>query len=216
MFDGMSAARPSTGGGTLLEQAIYFALTAVQPITPRLFARRTPCREWDLMMLLLHLGRSLAALDEGMRSGRVALGAEAESTVDRALDPAFDPVSALRVRAVRLLRSCGALYEGAQREGSRHEGARQVAIGQADFSSDVFVGVGAIEVAVHAWDIAQATGARLSIPSALADELLKISHRAVPESGRRPLFADAVEPPPLADSSDRLVAFLGRRPLLPA
>jgi uncharacterized protein (TIGR03086 family) len=145
-----------------------------------------------------------------MHSGRVALGGRGQGRSRRGGlpgdDSIADPVSTLRVRAVRLLRSCGALRDS----------TRQVAIGAVDFSSDMVAGVGAIEVAVHAWDIAQASGAPRPIPPALAAELLKISHMAVPESGRHPLFAEAVEPPPSADSSDRLVAFLGRRPLRPA
>jgi uncharacterized protein (TIGR03086 family) len=205
-----NAAKQSTGCVGLLEEAIHYAVTAVQPITPRLLTRRTPCREWDLMMLLLHLGNSLGALHEGMHLGRVALGGRRHGGSGRpghAGDESLaDPVSAFRVRAVRLLRSCEALRER----------TRQVAIGAADFSSDMVAGVGAIEVAVHAWDIAQASGAPRPIPASLAAELLQISPMAVPESDRHPLFAEAVEPPPFAHSSDRLVAFLGRRPLLPA
>ncbi|WP_170180729.1 TIGR03086 family metal-binding protein [Actinomadura pelletieri] len=177
----------------MLERAIYFALTAVQGVTPDMLGRGTPCGEWNLEMLLLHLRDSLAALYDGVCLGRVAMNPEP-------LVPEEDPVSAVRVRAVRLLRK--SLCPG------------RVEIGDRSMDRELMAAAGAIEVAVHGWDIAQASGRRAPVPPALADELLMIVPLLAPEpQDRWPLFAEPVEPGVDAGAGDRLVAFLGRRPL---
>ncbi|TDD83323.1 TIGR03086 family protein [Actinomadura darangshiensis] len=182
--------RPATRGG-LLEEAIGFVLAAVQPVAADMLARPTPCEHWDLGMLLAHVGESLAALHEGMRRGDVA-------TVPAQADPVDDPVSALRVRAVRLLKATCRRQE--------------VAIGDRRMAGGLLAVAGALEVAVHGWDISQATREGRPIPPALADELLPLAPLVLPEK-RDPLFAGPVDPPPRAGPGDRLVALLGRRPL---
>ncbi|TDB85992.1 TIGR03086 family protein [Actinomadura sp. KC216] len=183
---------PGSLDGGLLERAIGFVLTSVQAVTPDMMSRRTPCASWDLEMLLLHLRDSLAALHDGMRFGCVGMVPEPPA-------PDEDPVSAVRVRAVRLLRA--ALAPGPVEIGDRH------------LDGHLMAAAGAIEVAVHGWDIAQASGRGSPIPAALAGELLEVCPLVVPESPRHALFADPVEPAPGAAPGDRLVAFLGRRPL---
>ncbi|GAA1877177.1 TIGR03086 family metal-binding protein [Actinomadura bangladeshensis] len=179
-------------GGRLLDRAIGFALTTVQAVTPDMLARRTPCAAWDLGMLLVHLGESLAALHEGMSAGRV--GRESEPGT-----PPDDPVSALRVRAVRVLRASAALDA--------------VAVGDRRLPGGMLARAGALEVAVHGWDIAQATGKPRPIPPLLAEDLLAVCPLVLPEPPRGPLFAAPVEPPPDAFGGERLVALLGRRPM---
>ncbi|WP_433467091.1 TIGR03086 family metal-binding protein [Spirillospora sp. CA-128828] len=176
--------------GRLLERAIGYALTAVQAVTPQMLARPTPCESWDLDMLMLHLGDSLDALHEGMSIGQV-------ETVPPQAEPVDDPVSALRVRAVRLLKVSAA--------------RRTVTIGDRRLAGGLVAAAGAIEVAVHGWDLSQATGEGRPIPPDLADELMAFCPLVVPET-RSPLFADPVEPGPRAGPGDRLVAYLGRRP----
>jgi hypothetical protein len=85
-------------GVRLLEPSISYALGAVQAVTPELLSRPTPCREWDLRMLLRHTSESLAAIGEGIEAGRAGLEPAAE---DGAL--VADPARAFRDRAGQLL-----------------------------------------------------------------------------------------------------------------
>jgi uncharacterized protein (TIGR03086 family) len=72
---------------------------------------------------------------------------------------------------------------------------------------------GALEIAVHGWDIARATGLPRPVPAALANELLRTARQLVPSPALRfPLFGPPLTVPAEADPSDRLVAFLGRDP----
>ncbi len=70
--------------------------------------------------------------------------------------------------------------------------------------------VGALEIAVHGWDISQACGHRRPIPHRLATDLVAMAPLLVPEAGRHPLFAAPVPAAREATASDQLVAFLGR------
>jgi hypothetical protein len=82
----------------LLEPSISYALGVVLAVTPELLSRPTPCREWDLRMLLRHACDSLAAFGEGIETGRVGLDPAAEDG-----DLAADPARAFRDRACQLL-----------------------------------------------------------------------------------------------------------------
>jgi uncharacterized protein (TIGR03086 family) len=193
---GASMSLPSSTG--ILERSIGFLLTAVQPVTRGMLTRPTPCADWDLQMLLLHIGDSLAAVHEGLTAGRVGLR-------PIPVEPAGDPVSALRVRAVRVLRQAGA-SSAPPGPGPR------AAIGDLRIPCELVAGAGALEAVVHGWDVAQATGARLPVPPGLALDLLAAARTLAPPDGRRPLFREPVEPGPHAPPGERLVAFLGRRP----
>jgi uncharacterized protein (TIGR03086 family) len=181
----------------LLEPSISYALGAVLAVTPELLSRPTPCRGWDLRMLLRHASESLTAIGEGIEAGRVALEPAAEDA-----DLAADPARAFRDRA-RQLRDAGTA--------PRHQ--RQIIeIAGCPLAASVIAAAAALEIAVHGWDISRACGQRQPIPRALATSLLEIAPALVPSTGRHPLFAAPVSVGAAAGPSDRLAAFLGRTP----
>jgi uncharacterized protein (TIGR03086 family) len=184
-------------GGQLLEPSISYALGAVVAITPEQLSRRTPCRDWDLRMLLRHASESLAAIAEGLETGRVGLDPAAEDG-----DLAADPARAFRDRAGQLLDACTS---------PGHQG-QVIEIAGCPLAASVMVGAAALEVTVHGWDISRACGQRQPIPRALATGLLAIAPLLVPRAGRHPLFAAPVTVPATAGPSDQLAAFLGRAP----
>lgn len=67
-----------------------------------------------------------------------------------------------------------------------------------------------LEVVVHGWDVAQATGEPVAIPDALAVPVLAFARAAITDDGR----GDAFGPALAADGTpgEQLVAFLGRTP----
>jgi len=188
------------GGATaLLEQAISYAGRSVLDVTPALLPRPTPCRGWNLGMLLSHASESLAALHDGTVTGHVAL---ISATPDR--DLAADPVRTFCDRAGRLLAARAIA------------GPRQALdIGDLPLPAIAMECAGAIEIAVHGWDISQACGHNRPIPDALAASLLAIVPLLIGESGRQPLFSPPVTAASRAGPGDRLVAYLGRKPPSP-
>jgi uncharacterized protein (TIGR03086 family) len=190
---------PGEAGGltTLLEQAVSYAGRSVLDITPALLPRPTPCRGWNLEMLLMHACDSLAALHDATVTGQVALSSPVP---DR--DQAADPVRAFRDQAVRLLAARATA-------GRCHQ---LLDIGDRQLSAIAVECAGATEIAVHGWDISQACGQNQPIPEALAVSLLAIVPLLIPETGRYPQFSPPVTATARAGPGDRLVAYLGRKP----
>jgi uncharacterized protein (TIGR03086 family) len=181
----------------LLEPAISYALGVAMAVTPEFLSRPTPCRKWDLRMLLRHASESLTAIAEGIQTGHVELNPSAE---DR--DLAADPARAFRDRACQLRAAWTS--PGRQRQ--------VIAIDGCPLAASVMAAAAAVEVAVHGWDISRACGLRQPIPPALATDLLVMAPVLVPRTGRSPLFEAPVTVPATASPSDRLAAFLGRTP----
>ena len=180
-----------------LDHALSYAARSVLDVTPALLPRPTPCRGWNLDMLLRHASESLAALHDGTVTGHVALIPAAPGR-----GPAADPARTFRGQAGRLL--------AARATTGRR---RQVLdIGDLPLPAIALECTGAIEIAVHGWDISQACGQHRPIPDALAATLLAIAPLLIPETGRHPLFSPPVRAAAQASPGDRLVAFLGREP----
>lgn len=185
------------GGTGLLDQAISYAALSVLDVTPALLPRPTPCRGWNLDMLLRHASESLAALYDGTLTGHIGL---IPTPPDR--DPAANPARTFGDRAVRLL--------AARATAGRRQ--QVLDIGDLPLPAIAMECAGAVEIAVHGWDISQACGRRRPIPDALAARLLAIAPLLIPETGRHPLFSPPVTATAPAGPGDRLIAYLGRNP----
>jgi uncharacterized protein (TIGR03086 family) len=194
---GTETAMALTGGGiALLERAMGYTLGSLLLVTPERMGNATPCRGWDLGRLLLHMNDSLLALHEAVAVGHIGLDPAGDYG-----DPGADPVATLRNRACRMI---GAWTNAGE--------SGEVWVADRTLASDVVAVTGALEVAVHGWDVARACGQDRPVPPALAQELLELCPHLVDETDRPTRFAAPVAVPPLASPGDRLVAYLGRRP----
>jgi uncharacterized protein (TIGR03086 family) len=182
----------------LLAGAVSYMLGVCAPLGPGEMALPTPCPHWDLAMLLGHLCESMADLEAALRTGRLEL----DEQVRRA---GGDPVEALRDRAAELL-CAGYCYAGPE---------RFVAVGGLPIPAGVVACTGAVEIAVHGWDVSAARAwadgvQEAPIPAALATRMLRLGPLLV--AGREGLFGVPVEVPAHASPGDRLVGYLGRHP----
>jgi uncharacterized protein (TIGR03086 family) len=189
---------PPSKGLELLETAIGYALAGAALGTPQLLSRPTPCAGWDLEMLLDHVSDSIAVLHEAIAAGTA--GAGAAPIGDHGRGPG--PVARLRGRASGLLGACAAAGPG----------GRLVTIGDRELTASMVTVTGAIEIAVHGWDITVACTGRRPVPPSLATALLAIAPLLIGPDDRPGLFAEPVQLPGPACPGDQLVAFLGRRP----
>jgi len=183
----------------LLDSAVSYALTEAAVVTTQLLSSPTPCPGWDLEMLLNHVVDSIRVLHEAITIGGVSAAAP-----DDAVRPRLDPVARLRRETARLL-AAGAAPGSA--EGT-------VYIGDRELTASAVTVAGAIEIAVHGWDISVACGGARVIPSNLAAVLLPIAPLLITAETRSGLFADPVRLARPACPGDELVAFLGRQPRL--
>lgn len=180
------------GGIGLLERAVNYTLGSLHLVTAAHLSRPTPCRGWTVRDLLVHMDDSLLALHEAADLGHVAL--------DLPEVRPGDPVSALKDRACHLL----AAWTAVETPGS-------VAIGGTPLSAGILTGAGAVEVAVHGWDVARACGSSRSLPAPLAEELLDLVPFFVTDDDRPGRFDPPLLVSPLAGAGERLLAFTGRR-----
>jgi uncharacterized protein (TIGR03086 family) len=180
------------GGIGLLERAVSYTLGSLHLVTSALLPRPTPCRDWTLRELLAHMDDSLLALHEAADLGHVAL--------DVSKAGPGDPVSVLKNRACHLL----AAWTAADAPGT-------VVVGGNPLTTGILTSAGAVEVAVHGWDVAQACGSGRPLPEPLAEELLELVPFFIADEDRPARFGPRVAVSPLAGASDRLLAFTGRQ-----
>jgi uncharacterized protein (TIGR03086 family) len=185
---------PLLGGVGLLEHAVEYLVGNLEVVTPASLSNPTPCSEWDMAALLRHLNDSLTALTEAADVGLVGVHPIIDESTGN------DRVALVRDRA-----------QAAVHAWSR-TGRSLVAVNGWQLTSTIVVSTGALEVAVHGWDIARACGRHQPIPAHLAEDLLVLSMVLVTDRDRPVRFAPPVFVPRAASPSDRLVAFLGRRP----
>ncbi|MEU8137419.1 maleylpyruvate isomerase N-terminal domain-containing protein [Streptodolium elevatio] len=233
----MNAAPP------LLEQAVRYALAVTRDIPHAQLSRPTPCREWDLAMLLAHANESLAALAEGAVAGHVAPPAPDELAPDELAPDELAPSELAPSELALSERESGhrepdgptspchgradghSALVGPPRDllATFRQRARRLpslwtvtprVVGVADraMPADLMAAAGALEIAVHAWDIARSCRRDLPIPAAVAVELFSVGAVLVPANDRHPFFAPQAKVAVTACPSDRLVAFLGRDP----
>ena len=171
----------------LLERSLGYTRVALAGVTEARLAAPTPCRDWTLRDLLAHMDDSLDAFTEAA-GGSVALTRAG----------AAPQVVVLQQKACALL----GLWSG--------EGPPGVRVGGVDLATDLLVATAALEITVHGWDVAEATGAGTPIPDDLARHLLPFAHRVVTDDDRGIRFAAALPEPVEATADVRLRAFLGR------
>ena len=177
----------------LLERAVGYTRVQLQVITPAMLCRPTPCTDWSLATLLEHMADSLDALTEAADLGAVALFA-----------PSGPPMSP--VHAVERLRDRACALLGAWSAVARDD---DVEVGDRALSSSLLACAGALEVAVHGWDVSQTTGAREPIPAALARDLLRWADVLVSDADPPRRFDYPLDGPSVGPSS-RLLLLLGR------
>jgi uncharacterized protein (TIGR03086 family) len=202
---GARSTRTPWGGVELLERAVGYTRGSLVLVTPRLMSAPTPCAGWDLEALLAHMHDSIESLHEAGSVRRVSVGVTGT--------PPADLVGALRAGACRLLAEWSLEAEPASDVAAPSaEPPGHVLVDGRPLTPRVLTSAGALEVAVHGWDVAAACGAPRPIPEDLASDLLRVAHAVVSESDRPSLFAPPLPPEPGAAAGEELLAFLGREP----
>ncbi|MFE7802236.1 maleylpyruvate isomerase family mycothiol-dependent enzyme [Nocardia sp. NPDC057440] len=174
----------------LFDRSVLYLLCALRGLGPDL-TRPTPCRGWDLRMLLTHVDESIAALREGVAGGRICAA------------PAIRRPDAIAVGHVQAA-ATGLLGD------LTHCSPNPVLVSGTALPAETLCAAGALELTVHAWDIAVVHTPSVRIPDELAGDLLAIAAQLVPITGRSPLFGPPVHTR-TTRPGEQLLAYLGRR-----
>jgi uncharacterized protein (TIGR03086 family) len=188
----MSTASPPASVA-VLDSAVTWTHGCLQLARTSDLSLPTPCSAWDLGQLLAHMEDSLAALGEAAQVGRVRV-ADLDSRPDpgRTIDRLVQ--RACTTRAAWLARLTSA----------------PITVGDLALGRDTLAMVGALEIAVHGWDVARAVGSELRMPEDLAARLYPVACAVVTPAERGTRFAAPVDVPSSSPASVRLLAHLGR------
>ncbi|MBM7517819.1 TIGR03086 family metal-binding protein [Nocardioides nitrophenolicus] len=187
----MTAQAPDgvVAGLDLLQRALDYTSEALGTITCADVDRPTPCAGWSLADLLAHMEDALDAFAEAA-DGAVGLSSAAPTPLET------------RVRALQV-KACGLLTAWL------HADRPTVDVGGHPLPVDAIARIAALEIAVHGWDVREATGHARPLPERLAAALL-------PSALQIALAGDDRFAPPLpvdveAPAGVHVLALLGRR-----
>jgi uncharacterized protein (TIGR03086 family) len=173
----------------LLERALGYTRGALATVGPDR-SGPSPCAGWSLADLLDHM-------DDGLDAFLEAAGGAVRVPVEVAPGPGAD-LELLQRKACHLLGVWSAPTPPL------------VLVGDRLVPSGLLVSAAALEIAVHGWDVGQATGAHHGLPDDLARALMPVAHLVVTPDDRPGRFAMPRLTHPDAGSGEVLLGFLGR------
>ena len=174
----------------------------VAQVTPAQFDWPTPCAEWNVRQLANHL---LATLD----LGRALLTDEMPAVqAGPGQVPAEDLIGDDLTESYRS--GVGALIAATTTDSI--DRVHLTPLGEMPGAG--LAGFTALDVLVHGWDLAKATGQETTLDAGLAGQLLGFARQAISDDTgtRAPLIGAEIRASADADPTTQLVAFLGRQP----
>jgi uncharacterized protein (TIGR03086 family) len=181
------------------KQALASTQKLIEGVKPDQFSKSTPCPEFDVKALLNHLvgGNYLMAT--------VAAG--------KPFDPGAAPADLIGNDPA------GAYKTAAEASFTAYSGpdvmSKTLHFPFGDMPGAQGLGVAIMEAYVHGWDLARATGQDGTIPAPVAETILTAMKARSTDHLRPPkgnTFGPEVTVSDSASASDKLVAFLGRKP----
>jgi uncharacterized protein (TIGR03086 family) len=186
---------------TAFEHASTATEKRVAGVSPAQLQAPTPCVEWDVGALLRHLVATLRAVEARFTGGAAdGLGPPGGLPSEDVLGD--DYLSAYRDAAQSLLtviRPPGALD-------------RKYHTPVGELPGSLLAEAAVLDLVVHGWDIAKATGQDTRIDSALAEHALAFAQGFVKDQMRPRVYGHRTNMPDDAPAGDRLLAFVGRVP----
>jgi uncharacterized protein (TIGR03086 family) len=186
---------PAMDGDPLarFDRAVALAAGAISAVRAEQLGDPTPCSEWSVRQLINHV-----VVQTLMFVSMVTAGPRPDRDEDRLGD---DPLAAFRDCADRLR---GAL--------SRPGVVRRADIASAEEGPGLWtLNLSVVELTVHSWDIARATGQRTDIDPGLAHYVLGVLREGLPPDRRGSPFGAEQPAPAYLPIAERMAAFAGRR-----
>ncbi len=181
----------------LLDAAARAALPVLRTVRDDQLGLPTPCAEYDLRALLNHLFHVVVAFQ--------ALAAKQEADFSRTPDRLGEYGARWPDRfaqeAARLVEAWAA------------PGAEDGVSGGMGLPARTVGAMVLLDLVVHTWDVARATGRPYEAPAGCVAELRMLVARMAPTARQMNVFAEPVPVPPGATALDALLAETGREPL---
>jgi uncharacterized protein (TIGR03086 family) len=181
----------------LHRQALGATGKVLAGIRPDQWAAPTLCPGWDVRTLANHV------VSGNLWAAELAAGKTIGEVGD---DLDGDVLGADPLRAFNASADCAAAAFAVP-----HALDAPCAVSYGPVAGSVYAGHRFVDVLIHGWDLAVATGQETTLDPVLVDacsELVTPQAELLRASG---VFGDSVEPPPGSDAQTRLLAVLGRR-----
>ena len=181
-------------------RALASTRVVVVGLDPTRWEARTPCEEWTLRELLNHViaGNWWAAR---LASGASIADVGSELDGDQVGDAPLGSYDASADAASRAFEAPGALET-------------PCAVSYGPVPGSVYAGHRFIDVLVHGWDLAVASGQDSTLAPDLIDGAWRVLEPQLDMLRASGMFGDDLEIPADADVETRLLMTLGRQPLL--
>ncbi|MFI9049571.1 TIGR03086 family metal-binding protein [Streptomyces sp. NPDC053427] len=182
--------------GELLDAAAAAALPVLRGVRDDQLDRRTPCAEYDVRALLNHLFQVIVEFQ--------ALAAKKDAdfsrTPDRIAEYGAQWPDRLSEETARLVEAWAA------------PGAEEGLSGGMQLPARIVGGMVLLDLTVHAWDVARATGQTYAPAAGCLAELRSLVAQMSPTARKMNVFAAPVPVPPGASDIEGLLAETGRDP----
>ncbi len=187
-------------GWHVLDEARAMLRAAVARVPAGGWQRPTPCSEWNVAQVLQH-----AALDQRVWAAGLA-GTEmpGENPFAPSGELGTEPLAYAEAALGASAPSWAAIDEDA--------GAVPTPLPQGPMAPAAAAAGAALDAAIHAWDIAMATGQGSPLTPELARALAPVAQSIVEPLRQYGAYAQALEPSAPAGDAEALLCYLGRRP----
>jgi len=182
---------------TRLKAGIEQARPVIAAVATSDYGLPTPCPDWTVGQLINHMIGALTMFRD--------VGVEGSA------DPALFARDLIAGDAETSFRETAAATLDAWRDPAKLDGTAKLPFGE--FPAAFALQLPAMDMVVHSWDLAKATGLKVDWdPGLIAETLTFCESTFTDPAFRGDSFAPPVDVAPDADDVTRLVAFLGRRP----
>ena len=186
---------------TAFERAVASTAEIVKAIPADQLDAPTPCTEWHVRALLNHVIGTLW-LGEGLFTDQAPRFPMAPGGLPPADLAGDDPAAAYAEASAAALAAAGA--------GNALTRPHVTPLGE--MPGPALAGFTTLDILVHGWDLARATGRPAELDGLLAAHVLAFAEQAITPQTRAPGIGAALPAPIDAPVTHRLVAFLGRQP----
>ena len=190
----------ATTSWTILDQALDALHSVVAGVPQDAWARATPCTEWTVRQVVEH-----AAGDQHAWAATVG-------TADGPSYNPFAPSGAEAGTATELVAAAVSAANGAWVTVRPDAEQTPTPLPQGAFPPAIAAAACALDAAVHAWDVAAATGQRSPLTDELAAQLLPAATAIAEPLRAYGVFAAALPAGPDDTAAATLLRFLGRDP----
>jgi len=187
-------------GWDVLDEARALLRAAVAGVPADGWQRPTPCSEWNVTQVLQH-----AALDQEVWAAMVS-GTETPG------ENPFAPSGQLGTEPLAYAEAALNVSGPAWTAIDEDAGLVPTPLPQGPMASEAAAVAAALDAAIHACDIAMATGQGSPLTPELARALTPVAQSIVEPLRQYGAYAEALEPAAGADDAEALLCYLGRSP----